>query len=84
MIENEWAKKCAVILLNEIVPRAKKLNVSISDFWDNQLLAYLARLEYEGVITRRQLRQCLDLRVKEIQENDNIQNNTMEEPAVNR
>jgi hypothetical protein len=73
VIEKEWAKKCSVILLNEVAPRAKKVNRLPSKFWDTTLIAYLARLEYEGIITRRQLRQCLDLRVKELQENANIQ-----------
>ncbi len=62
--EAEWSKKCSVVLLNEILPRAKKLGISLDEFADASALSVLARLEYEGIITRRTLREILDERVK--------------------
>lgn len=74
MIDAEWSKKCSVILLNEILPRAKKLKLSLEEFRGSIDMGALARLEYEGIITRKELREILDERVKELQQNDNIQN----------
>lgn len=66
-MEAEWAKKCYVVLVNEIVPRAKKLNIPISEFMDSKLSSYLTRLEYDGVITRKQLRELLDEHIRHIE-----------------
>lgn len=72
MIESEWSKKCFVVITNEVQPRANKLGISLKEFWDATVISFLARLEYEGRITRKDLRYILDLRVKEIQENDSV------------
>lgn len=64
MIEAEWSKKCSVVLQNEVLPRAKKLGISLDEFADATALSVLARLEYEGIITRRTLREILDERVR--------------------
>jgi hypothetical protein len=70
-IDKDWSKKCSVVLQNEVLPRAKKLGITLDEFADASALSVLARLEYEGIITRRTLREILDERVKIIQ-NDNI------------
>jgi hypothetical protein len=67
VIEAEWSKKCSVVLQNEVLPRAKKLGISLDEFADANALNALARLEYDGIITRRTLREILDERVKIIQ-----------------
>lgn len=67
----EWSKKCSVVLLNEVLPRAKKLGISLDEFADASALSVLSRLEYEGIITRRTLREILDERVN-VLKNDNI------------
>jgi hypothetical protein len=67
----EWSKKCSVVLQNEVLPRAKKLGISLDEFADANALSALARLEYDGIITRRTLREILDERVKIIQ-NDKL------------
>lgn len=64
MIDAEWSKKCSVVLQNEVLPRAKKLGISLDEFADATALSVLARLEYEGIITRRTLREILDERVR--------------------
>lgn len=64
MSEAEWSKKCSVVLQNEVLPRAKKLGLTLEEFADANALSVLARLEYEGIITRRTLREILDERVK--------------------
>ncbi len=63
-IDKDWAKKCSVVLQNEVLPRAKKLGISLDEFADASALSVLARLEYEGIITRRTLREILDERVR--------------------
>jgi hypothetical protein len=76
-IDSAWSKKCFTILINEIVPRAKKLNMDLKEFLDPKIVHYLVQLEYQGYITRRELRTMLDERVKFI--NDSLQENTLEE-----
>jgi hypothetical protein len=71
MIDAEWSKKCSVVLQNEVLPRAKKLGISLDEFADASALSVLARLEYEGIITRRTLREILDERVN-ILKNDKL------------
>lgn len=71
MSEAEISKKCQIILINEALPRAKKLGITLHEFYDASLLGWLARCEYEGVITRKQLREILDHRVN-VLKNDNI------------
>lgn len=68
-MNSDFSKKCYVILVNEIAPRAKKLNLPISSFIPSRLSGYLARLEYEGVITRKQLRELLDEQVRHLSAN---------------
>ena len=69
-IQLEWYKKCHAVLLNEIVPRAKKQNMKPDEFLDPHIAHYLVQLEYQSYITRRELRSMLDDRVKYL--NDNI------------
>ena len=71
MIDAEWSKKCSVVLQNEVLPRAKKLGISLDEFADATALSVLARLEYEGIITRRTLREILDERVN-VLKNDKL------------
>lgn len=54
------AKKVYIILINEIIPRAKRLKLSISEFIDGWLVNLLARLEILNYITRHKLRKFLD------------------------
>lgn len=63
-INSEWSKKCFVILQNEIEPRAKKLGLKLQDFLDPRITSILAKLEFDGVYTRRDVRALLDERVK--------------------
>ena len=72
MIDPALSKKCFVILTNEIVPRAKNLGIPIKEFLDSEVSGLLARLEYEGIMTRKEVRSLLDERVKVIQ-NENQQ-----------
>ena len=72
MIDPALSKKCFTILTNEIVPRAKKLGIPIREFLDSEVSGLLARLEYEGIMTRKEVRSLLDERVKVLQKNDNI------------
>ena len=72
MIDPALSKKCFIILTNEIVPRAKKLGIPIREFLDSEVSGLLARLEYEGIMTRKEVRTLLDERVKVLQKNDNI------------
>jgi len=67
-----WPESCSVILLNEVSPRAKKLGISLAEFCDPNAISALARLEYDGIISRKTLREILDERVKVLQKNDNI------------
>jgi hypothetical protein len=71
VIDAEWSKKCSVVLQNEVLPRAKKLGISLDEFADATALSVLARLEYEGIITRRTLREILDERVN-VLKNDKL------------
>lgn len=75
-METDFYKKCFVVLVNEVVPRAKKLNISLNEFLEPRILSCLVKLEYDNIITRRDLRQLLDQRVKYI---DSIQKDTLEE-----
>jgi hypothetical protein len=59
------------VLQNEVLPRAKKLGLSLDEFADASALSVLARLEYEGIITRRTLREILDERVN-VLKNDKL------------
>ena len=71
--QTDWYKKCHTILLNEIVPRAKKMKMKTDQFLDPHIAHYLAQLEYQGYITRKELRSMLDDRVKYL--NDNLSKN---------
>lgn len=72
MIDADIAKKCSIILFNEIVPRARKAGLSLHEFCEPSLAGTLARFEYEGIMTRKEIRSLLDDRVKVLQKNDNI------------
>lgn len=72
MIDPEFSKKCYTILINEVVPRAKKLGLPLKDFLSAEITGLLARLEYEGILTRADVRYMLNERVKVLQKNDNI------------
>lgn len=69
---NELAKKCQVILFNEIVPRAKKAGISLREFCEPSLAGTLARFEYEGIMTRKEIRSLLDERVEVLKKNADI------------
>jgi len=60
-IDPLWAKKLAVIFINEYLPRAKKLHINIDEFLPHPIGAILARQEFDGEITRYELRKKLDL-----------------------
>ena len=63
-----WPESCSVILINEVAPRAKKLGLTIEEFCNPSAIGALARLEHEGIISRKTLREILDERVKVIQD----------------
>lgn len=64
MSVKEWSEKCYIVLQNEVFPRATKLNITPRQFIDPVFLSNLIRLEYEGVMSRKDLRDILDIRVK--------------------
>ena len=71
-MDPEWPKKCSAVLENEVLPRAKKLGITITAFCDPAAIAMLIKLEYDGIISRKTLIEILDERVKVLQKNDNI------------
>jgi hypothetical protein len=73
-MDPEWPKKQKrfIVLQNEVLPRAKKLGLTVSEFCDPVILGALAQLEFDGIISRKTLREILDERVKVLQKNDNI------------
>lgn len=71
MTEAEISKKYYTILTNEIMPRAKKLGMTLNEFCDPTAAGALARLEYDGIITRKTLREILDERVN-VLKNDKL------------
>jgi len=56
-------QKLAKILINEILPRAKKCNQTVDEFIPDGVAAMLARMELEGHFTRKDVRKILDLAV---------------------
>jgi hypothetical protein len=72
MTDADWAKKCSVVLQNEVVPRAKKLGMSLDEFCDPSAVAALTHLEFQGIISRRTLREILDERVKVLTHKENV------------
>lgn len=54
--KRSWPSLCAVICINEVFPREKKYGFYIPP----DICGALARLEYEGLITRRGLRRAYD------------------------
>jgi len=71
VIEAEWSKKCSVVLQNEVLPRAKKLGLTLEEFCDPSAVAALVHLEFQGVITRKTLREILDERAN-VLKNDKL------------
>lgn len=63
MIDEDWTKKCSVVLQNEVLPRAKKLGFTLEEFCDPVAVSALVHLEFQGIITRKTLREILDERV---------------------
>ena len=80
MLDAELSKKCFVVLQNELTPRAKKLGITLKEFCDPAVIGALVRLEHDGIISRKTLREILDERVKTIQ-NDKLRTDKMEEPS---
>jgi hypothetical protein len=56
-------QKLAKILINEILPRAKKCNQTVEEFIPDDVAVMLARMELEGHFTRKDVRMILDLAV---------------------
>ena len=57
MAERTLPQLCYVILINEIEPRNKKYKKTI----DPKVASFLVKLEFNKVITRKQLREELDI-----------------------
>ena len=57
MTEKTFPQLCCVILMNEIEPRNKKYKKII----DPEVTGFLAKLEFNKLITRKQLREELDI-----------------------
>ena len=55
------AKKAMVILTNEIVPRARKCDMTLNEFCPPQIAGALTRLELDGELSRRDVRRLLDM-----------------------
>jgi hypothetical protein len=60
MINTEISTKYAKFILNEIRPRADKLNKSLGDFIPSAGALHLFMLEQEGKTHRKQTREFLD------------------------
>ncbi len=55
----------ANFILNEVVPRAKNLKVSPTDFLSPAATAFLWQLESDGILRRGQTRKLLESRKQE-------------------
>ena len=60
MIDKELATKYAKFVINEIKPRAERVNKSMSDFLPSPLAFALIKLEQQGLTFRKQTREVLD------------------------
>lgn len=60
MIDAETNKKYAKFILNEIKPRADKLNKSMTDYIPATAAYYIFMLEQQGKTFRKQTREALD------------------------
>jgi hypothetical protein len=54
------AKKAYVLLLNEFMPRAKKLGMSVDEFLPPEVAAFIIQSEVNGTYTRNDVRKFLD------------------------
>jgi hypothetical protein len=54
------AKKAYILLLNEFMPRAKKLGVSVNEFIPPEVAAFIIQSELNGTYTRNDVRKFLD------------------------
>jgi hypothetical protein len=57
-------QKLSKILINEILPRAKKCNQTVEEFIPSEVASMLTRMEAEGHCTRKDVRKILDLAVE--------------------
>jgi hypothetical protein len=64
--QHDMAMKGYKILVNEIIPRAKKCKLSIGEFIPSEIAHFIVRLETLGLTTRRDTRRFLDLRMKDL------------------
>ena len=60
LIDAETNKKYAKFVLNEIKPRADKLNKSMADYIPSTAAYYIFLLEQQGKTFRKQTREALD------------------------
>ena len=60
MIDTPLATKYAKFVINEIVPRAKKMKTSPEDFIPPSAAALIFRLELQGLTYRKHTREFLD------------------------
>lgn len=56
--------KYAKFIINEIKPRAKKINGDLDTFLPSKFAFYILSLEHKGLFTRYETRQFLDYLVK--------------------
>lgn len=60
MIDTPLATKYAKFIINEINPRAERVNKSMNDFLPSALAFNLIKLEQQGLTFRKQTREVLD------------------------
>jgi hypothetical protein len=71
MIDAETNSKYAKFVLNEIKPRADKLNKSITEFIPATAAFYIFLLEQQGKTFRKQTREALDFLMDPTNKNPN-------------
>ena len=62
--DHALAKKAYVILMNELLPRAKKCGQTVEEFIPSEVAAAFIRGELDGIMTRRETRKLLDIMVE--------------------
>jgi hypothetical protein len=56
------------ILINEIMPRAKKCKMTIKEFIPSEIAHLIVRLEVLGITSRRDTRRFLELRIEDLKQ----------------
>ena len=77
LIDGQTPTKYAKFVLNELIPRAKKLNIPLDDFLPPQLAALVFSLELKGLTFRTHTRDFLNYLVDKSKPPTEITNKIM-------